>query len=58
MVVDRTLAAFGAAAARTGDTLGPPDGLVLVPLVWYQDTVQHLADGAMFAVERVGVHFH
>lgn len=39
-------------AAGTADALGSPDRL----LCWVQQTIQHLADRAVFTVERVGVH--
>lgn len=39
-------------ATGTADTLGSSDGL----LCWVQQTIQHLADRAVFAVERIGVH--
>jgi len=39
-------------AAGATDALGSPDGL----LRGVQQTIQHLADRAVFAVERIGVH--
>lgn len=39
-------------AVAAADTLGSPDGL----LSRVQQTVQHLTDHAVFAVERIGVH--
>lgn len=52
VTVERGVAALGAVAAGAGDALGPPDRL----LRGVQQTVQHLADRAVLAVERVGVH--
>lgn len=39
-------------AAGAADALGSPDRL----LRWVQQAIQHLTDGAVFAVERIGVH--
>jgi len=39
-------------AAGATDALGSPDGL----LRGIQQAIQHLADRAVFAVERIGVH--
>lgn len=47
MIALRTVVAVGAA-----DALGSPDGL----LRGVQQAIQHLADRAVFAVERIGVH--
>lgn len=47
MVALRAVVAAGAA-----DALGSPDRL----LSRVQQAIQHLADGAVFAVERIGVH--
>lgn len=39
-------------AARAGDALGSPDRL----LRGVQQAIQHLADCAVLAVERIGIH--
>lgn len=52
LVAERALAALGAAAGRARDALGAPDRL----LARVQDAVEHLADRAVLAVERVRVH--
>lgn len=52
LIVQGAVAALRTVAARAGHALRSPDGL----LRRFQKPVQHLADGAVFAVERVRVH--
>lgn len=47
-----TLRVVAAAATGTRHAFGPPDGL----LRWIQESVEHLTDRTVFAVERIGVH--
>ena len=50
--VQRSVAILGAVAVGARHALRSPDG----PLGRVQQPIQHLADGAVLAIERVGVH--